>query len=224
MFRLTVVIISQYIDIPNRYVVHLRLLWFYMSTIFSKGKQANKQNKPSTLFCHQDIHVILMHRSLKTAATEEQLRFSKVGTSQRRWLLFQAKQEQLLGNASPTLVAGSLFPILPTWLSLLWHPLWGKYHRDPRDHQVFSVIPLRQQHSSRSTMPVSQWLVTCQGNFRPWLPASSLCPVTRSLARTFCWLWTLCIHLFPTFPLLPAQDSPRRPLYDLTSAGNYDFK
>lgn len=128
------------------------------------------------------------------------------------------------GNASPTLLTGSLFPILPTWLSLHWHPLWGKCHRDPRDHQVFSIIRLRQQHSSRSTMPVSQWFVTCQGNFRPWLQASSRCTVTRRLARRFCWLWTLCIHLFPTFPLLPAQDSSRRPLYDLTSAGSYDFK
>lgn len=81
------------------------------------------------------------------------------------------------------LPAGSLFPILPTWLSLRWHPPCGRCHGDPSAHRVFSGAPFRKRRPNRSMMHFSPCLITCPGNLHLCLQLSWLCPVTVSLAR-----------------------------------------
>lgn len=136
-----------------------------MSTIFRKEKTSKK---------NQAIHVILMHISLRTAVVKERLRFSKMGTPQRRWVSFSEQSKNNSGHASPTLLVGSLFPFLPAWLSSHWHLPWGKCPRDPGDHTVFSGVPFRQLHSYKSMTHLSLWPVTRQGNFA--FAFSLLCP------------------------------------------------
>lgn len=141
--------------------------------------------------------------SLRTAAIKEPRRFSKVGTFQTRW--FWAKQGQLLGNPSLRLLPGSLFPIMPAWMSLHWHPLSDKCHRVSSDHQVFSGVPFRKQHSYRNVMHFSLWLITCQGNFPFCFQPSSLCLATVSLGRKLTFVDSghyALISFLPSHPFL----------------------